>query len=110
MLDLKGESEVASAIAAQREMHLIYLDVLRAFAIVLVVLLHAAHPVTHDATVGSSRWWAANLYEGGGRCCVPLFIMISGALLLDPGKRENLSAFFRKRVTRVIIPFLAWSL
>lgn len=35
--------------------------------------------------------------------------MISGALLLDPGKRESLPVFFNKRFSRILIPVLFWS-
>ena len=40
---------------------------------------------------------------------VPLFFMISGALLLNQ-KNEPLSRFFSKRFTKVIIPLIGWSI
>ena len=40
-------------------------------------------------------------------CGVPLFVMLSGALLL--GKDEPMKVFFKKRLSRVLIPFLVWS-
>lgn len=39
---------------------------------------------------------------------VPLFVMISGALLLP--KTETYSVFFKKRVTRVLFPWIFWSI
>jgi surface polysaccharide O-acyltransferase-like enzyme len=36
--------------------------------------------------------------------CVPLLVMLSGALLL--GKQESYSVFLRKRVSRVVIPWI----
>ncbi len=38
---------------------------------------------------------------------VPMFVMLSGALLL--GKEEPFSAFFSKRLKRVLVPFVIWS-
>ena len=38
---------------------------------------------------------------------VPLFFMISGWLLLP--RSESLRVFFTKRMTKVLIPFVAWS-
>jgi surface polysaccharide O-acyltransferase-like enzyme len=36
--------------------------------------------------------------------------MISGALLLDPAKKENLMTFYKKRLARILIPIAFWSL
>ena len=41
------------------------------------------------------------------RPCVPLFVMITGALLLPV--REDAGPFYRKRIGRVFWPFLIWS-
>ena len=40
---------------------------------------------------------------------VPLFVMLTGALLLAPGKQdEPLGVFFKKRFSRIGFPFLFW--
>jgi surface polysaccharide O-acyltransferase-like enzyme len=40
---------------------------------------------------------------------VPLFVMLSGALLLQPAKLgESLSVFFKKRLNRIALPFVFW--
>ena len=39
---------------------------------------------------------------------VPLFIMLSGSLLLT--KEESLSVFFIKRIRRILLPFFLWSM
>jgi surface polysaccharide O-acyltransferase-like enzyme len=39
---------------------------------------------------------------------VPLFLMLTGALLLQPGKTESLSVFFKKRWARIGLPTLFW--
>src|SRR5258708_2847011 len=40
--------------------------------------------------------------------CVTLLVMVSGSLLL--GKQESYSVFFRKRVSRVVIPWITWTI
>lgn len=40
--------------------------------------------------------------------CIPLFICLSGALLLN--KKDSISVFFRKRFSRVFVPFIAWGI
>lgn len=94
----------------QRERETTYwIDLLRAFATYLVVLLHSSAPVlTEYNKLGHSTWWAGNFYDSLTRACVPLFFLISGTLLLD--RQEPLVHFFKKRFTKVVIPLIAWSL
>lgn len=49
-----------------------------------------------------------NIYQILGRTGVPLFVMLSGALLLQPSKTESLKVFFKKRWARIGLPFLFW--
>ncbi|WP_232306815.1 acyltransferase [Thermobifida cellulosilytica] len=87
-----------------------WLDVARIAAITAVVLLHSvAVVVTRDYTeLGSATWWTANVVDSAVRWCVPVFIMISGALLLAP-RREGLRSFYRRRFSRIGIPLVVWS-
>ena len=88
-------------------------DLIRTVAIVLVILLHAANEphqfvdiMAPDAIVS---WWASNVYNSIARPCVPLFVMLAGALLLQPSKvNEPLSVFFKKRLSRIGLPFIFW--
>jgi surface polysaccharide O-acyltransferase-like enzyme len=90
--------------------NLAFVDGIRAYAIVTVVLLHVAAPlVTRFSTLDAVSWWLANIIDSFARPCVPLFFMVSGLLLLDPAKDETMAAFFRKRFVRVVIPFFAWA-
>jgi surface polysaccharide O-acyltransferase-like enzyme len=81
---------------------------------VLVILLHASiepipATVTPDSTNVLTQWWSVNIYDSLARPCVPLFVMLSGALLLQPSKvDEPLKVFFKKRVSRIALPFLFW--
>jgi len=58
-----------------------------------------------NGTGGFSIIWSK--YITFTRPCVPLFILLSGTLLL-PLKRET-GAFLKHRFFRVVIPFLVWS-
>ena len=86
-------------------------DLIRAVAVFLVLLLHAAaEPVIAQLPPTEAwRWWAAHGYDSLARPCVPMFVMLSGALLLAPGKHEDLPSFFRKRLGRIGLPFLFWA-
>lgn len=55
------------------------------------------------------RWNTVSVYETLGRLGVPLFLMLTGFLLLQPVKlEESIGAFFRKRWARIGLPFIFW--
>jgi surface polysaccharide O-acyltransferase-like enzyme len=83
--------------------------VIRVVATFLVVLVHVSGQLTNLwGKVPSGQWMIANIYGGLARICVPLFFMISGYLLLP--RSESLKDFYTKRMTKVLIPLIAWSL
>jgi surface polysaccharide O-acyltransferase-like enzyme len=88
---------------------MIWLDNSRIIAIFSVVFLHTAASVVLGNSIGTEYWWIANLYDSFVRWCVPVLVMISGALLLDPVKKEDLSTFYRKRFSKIFAPILFWT-
>ncbi len=90
-------------------------DLIRILAIVLVVFLHAAafpYPIPMDITPEVMwNWWTVNVYGAIGHLGVPLFVLLSGALLLDSSKAdESLGVFFKKRFRRIGLPVIFWSI
>ena len=80
-------------------------------AIVGVILLHAANDLTIQqmGQLEIIRWNAVNIYQILGRTGVPLFVILTGALLLQPSKlNESIGVFFKKRWVRLALPFLFW--
>lgn len=89
-------------------------DLIRSVAIVLVLLLHASTEsyinVDLMSPQGVQIWWASNVYDSIARVCIPLFVMLAGALLLQPSKAdEPLREFYKKRWRRLGLPFIFWS-
>jgi surface polysaccharide O-acyltransferase-like enzyme len=96
-----GSSPTASSSA--------WLDAARLVATFAVVILHTSSSVVSSSDTGSSAWWAANVYDSGTRWCVPVFVMISGALLLDERRRVGLATFYRRRSARIVAPLVFWA-
>lgn len=86
-----------------------WLDNSRILAIFAVVVLHVAAGVVTGNEIGSEYWWIGNIYNSLVRWCVPVFVMISGALMLDTSKNEELTVFYKKRLSRILIPIIVWS-
>ena len=90
--------------------HIVWLDVVRLVAMFTVVCCHCTdpfnfYPGTSPHQQHCSCWGA--VYGAALRPCVPLFVMITGALLLPV--RGDASAFYKKRIPRVFFPFFIWS-
>lgn len=88
---------------------LFWIDFLRVLASFGVVLLHAGAPLFLEyGEVSDFDWGVSSFYCNSVRCRIPIFLMISGALIL-PKAYGSLKEYLNKRVLRIIYPFLFWS-
>ncbi|MGD6852338.1 MAG: acyltransferase [Candidatus Bathyarchaeia archaeon] len=88
-------------------------DVIRAVAITLVILLHSQNDLTIQQmnAFEQIRWTTVDVYQSIGRIGVPLFLMLTGVLLLQPSQyNEPLKVFFKKRWDRIGLPVIFWGL
>jgi surface polysaccharide O-acyltransferase-like enzyme len=73
-----------------------------------VVLIHTfGYYLLDPDAAGSSRWWAAVYPRMLAQVAVPVFVIVSGALLLER-RGYGWRAFYRRRLVRVGIPTLVW--
>lgn len=89
---------------------IVWLDVIRCVAMIMVIGVHCIDPFYISPTmraIPEYTHWAA-IYGSLLRPSVPLFVMITGLLLL-PVKKQPLGKFYKKRIYRVLFPFLIWS-
>lgn len=83
-----------------------YLDFLKGVSIFFVVLLHTAALGLSMTEIGSFTWEVCNVLDSLSRFVVPVFVMISGALLLNDRREFHLL----KSLKRLIIPLVLWSM
>jgi surface polysaccharide O-acyltransferase-like enzyme len=87
---------------------------IRTIAIIMVILVHASFfpyripgEITPTVVV---NWFTADVFGAIGYLGVPLFVMLSGALLLNPAKAdEPMGVFFKKRFNRIGLPLIFWT-
>lgn len=92
-----------------RKATILWIDFIRVVAIFLVVVVHVSGQLTNAwGEIPTDQWILADIYGGLARICVPLFFMISGYLLLP--RSESLGVFYTKRMTKLLIPLVVWSL
>ncbi|WP_028546416.1 acyltransferase [Paenibacillus taiwanensis] len=89
---------------------IVYVDILRILSIAAVIILHITADLltrTNDFNTGS--WWISNLFNSVSRFAVPVFFMISGAMILRV-EIKSYKDFYIKRVVPLLIPLFTWSL
>lgn len=87
------------------------MDVLRIVSICGVVAIHVFGLRVAVAPKAGRSWWTATAIDIGFIWVVPVFVMISGALLL--GSRQLTEApgsFYRRRAARLLPALIAWHL
>ena len=84
-----------------------WIDLLRVLACFLVVFAHCCDPYVAafdtDRTAFLSGVFSGSLV----RCSVPLFVMMTAVLLLPV--RTDTAAFYRRRIGRVVLALVFWS-
>lgn len=83
-------------------------DVLRVFSMLGVIYLHTA-AVALRGLDNAPLWNFSNLLACLFTPAVPLFFMMSGALLLREEKTADLGFLFRRRLPKILVPYLAWT-
>lgn len=87
-----------------------YIDFLRVIALFMVVMIHVSAFYFFGEAVSSKTWMVAHFYDSLSRPAVPIFIMVSGMLLLSSNRPSTLSSFLRNRSFRVIVPLFVWTI
>ena len=85
-----------------------YIDVLNCIAIIFVLLLHSSQ-LAHFGISKDSNFIVTEIMQCLFIPAVYIFFMNSGATLLDYRDKYDTKTFYKKRLKRVLIPFLFWS-
>lgn len=89
-----------------------WLNDMRILAALAIIVVHVSQAfLNFSGDINGLEWWTSNLYLSFFLWGVPAFVMISGALLLSPTRDyPSLSSFYSKRINRLLVPLLFWSI
>lgn len=85
------------------------MDYLRIFACFMVIFLHVAAQNWSSVDVTSREWHVFNLYDTAVRSAVPLFVMLSGKLILSKNTEFSVKGFYQKNIKKLMVVYVAWS-
>jgi len=101
---------MSSSIQATRP-SIFYIDFLRFIAAISVIAIHVLGPFRYlYSEIPDSDWLAAMGINSMTRWAVPVFMLISGALLLSTERAFECEHYLSKRLSKVVIPFVGWTL
>ena len=86
------------------------IDLVRAFAMFGVLLIHTATAGLMGNPVGSLPWWGALFWGSVSRAAVPLFLMCTGALFLRPERPCPPRRILTHNLPRIALALFAWAL
>ena len=85
----------------------LYCDYLRIVATIAVMLIHTSGHITSQVVCSPVEVFVMTFFSGISGCCIPIFVMISGALLIP--RDVSLKDLHGRRILRILVAFLFWS-
>ena len=79
-----------------------YLRIAACLGVIWLHLIPSAYSDEYSA-------WFISILKGLAVWPVPVFVMVSGAVNLAPFKTDDITAFYRKRMKRILPPLVFWS-
>ncbi len=87
-----------------------FFDLLRCVAAVAVVAIHVLGPYREQlGGIPDGEWITAISFNSFSRWAVPVFIMVTGALMLSDTRNFDARYYVKRRLGKVLLPFLVWS-
>lgn len=86
----------------------IWIDILKVISAFAIILIHLSGDIYKSTFDDKNQWYNAIYLNSITRFAVPCFFMISGTLILT--KKDSVKKIFTKRLPRIIIPLIFWSI
>jgi surface polysaccharide O-acyltransferase-like enzyme len=87
------------------------IDLLKILAIFGVLIMHSCAPFFDGGQNPEMRvWLVCYAMQSFVICCVPVFVMCSGAMLLSGNRDMGPLAFYKNRLPKLITPLIVWSM
>ena len=86
-----------------------YIDIARVLSMISVIVIHVGAISWYDAPFSLHPWGVINAMDILARYCVPVFLMISGYLFLNPDSNITIRKIYTRYLPRLLCAFFFWS-
>lgn len=84
-------------------------DIIRIVALFMIVMVHvSAYMVIFFPDTDKPEWLVGNIFNGLARAGVPMFVLLSGALLLREDKPTDAKKFYKKNLLTMVFLAVGW--
>lgn len=87
---------------------ILFSDLLRIAAIFGAILIHVSASNIVQVPTDSLAFYSFNIYDSIARYCVPVFVMLSGLLFLDPNRKVPTKKIFSRYIPRIAAALLLY--
>jgi len=87
---------------------LLWIEILRIIASFAVIIIHVVSN-SYNPYTNTWLWNVANIYSMSSRWAVPVFLMITGSLMLDPKRNLSIKDIFNKYLIKYLKIYCIWS-
>ncbi len=89
---------------------ILYLDILKIISCIAVVMIHVTADGFKYMNIHSASWSVVTIFNIVVRFAVPVFVMASGAVFLNPDKKLDVKELWKKNILNLIIIYIVWTL
>lgn len=83
-------------------------DVIRIIAVLAVIMIHVCNPLIKSQK-GTFAFYLGNVFDSISQLGVPLFLMISGALMLNQNKSLPAKTIYFKHIKNLLLLIIFWA-
>jgi surface polysaccharide O-acyltransferase-like enzyme len=89
-----------------------YLNTLRVFATFAVIMIHVLTPISRyfSTTLAESELYISVILRNLGLWCVPIFVMVTGVLFLNPDKSITVEKILKRYFLRIVLAILIFGI
>ena len=84
-------------------------DLLRIISAIGVIVMHVTALCYNTCVFQDTNWYITSVYNSLFHYGVPIFVMISGALFLNPNREINIRKLYTRNILRLVCVYLVWS-
>ena len=88
----------------------LYLDMLKIISCIAVVIIHMTADGFNFMNINTASWSIVTAFNVMVRFAVPIFVMVSGALFLNPDRKLDIKKLWKKNILTLIIVYIVWTL
>lgn len=87
-----------------------YLDFLKVISAVAVIFVHVISEYWYTLNISGFDFKILTIFDSVVRFCVPIYLMVSGALFLYDNKEISVKDMFKKYILRIFLIFVFWTM